>query len=53
MLNFYEKRGGESLSAGHRKILDEAKEKFRVLFSGESSEGAGEPDLPGTTGSTG
>ena len=50
-LNFDQKRAGESLPTGHRKILEDAKEKFKALFRGESSEGAGEPELRNTTAS--
>ena len=35
MLNFYENRGGENLSAAKKKVLDDAKQELRKLFGKE------------------
>lgn len=35
MINFYENRGGENISAAQKKILDQSKEELRKLFGRE------------------
>jgi len=32
MINFYENRAGDNLSAAQKKVLDQAKNELRILF---------------------